>query len=800
MQLIECYIENFGKLSSYTYRFGRGLNSVLAENGWGKTTLSVFIKAMFYGLGAERKQALEENERKKYAPWQGGRYGGSLTFSHEGQTYRIERSFGLKAQDDVFRLVNADTGLNSDAFGDNPGLALFDIDAAGFERTVFLSERNLTGAINNDSISAKLSNLAGTTGDVGGVSTAIARLEDRRRFYMKRGGNGEIPQLRLKISECEDMIIRLERRRDALDEKEQRLIAISSEIKRLEGEYSRHQAALNAAKAENASRTYRIQYDRMKEELLRDKAEYERLGEFFRNGAPTQQQIDTARDAARDARALRASRRDHESPELTDLGSFFLRPTDFSEIESAKQNLRSAGDARAEERMLRTSLEFAQTTLADELGGRIPASSEIDSAISSTGSRLPSLLAIGAAALAVVLLALSFVITPYLLVGAIPLALASAGLAVYSFIRQKKAASAIGKLGIPSDPARLVLLKNRIEAHERRKAEGEARIAGLNAEASRYEERINEFISKYPHGTENAAEALRKIEESYKRYYTLLELSRENAGTRAATDMRIEHLEAIAREFTEKYSTDAPDPFEDVRARLEAYNYAKRTLAKREDDLADFALLHSIDTGAGAVAASERDTAELAVSASDTEQRIRSLRREEALIESEYNSELADIDRIGTIIAERDAYAERLRESEMRLEVIKRTSEMLSEASEAMTSRYIGGTKARFEKYLSLIGSGGEFAMDTDFVLKKVDRGELRAAESYSKGTRDLHAFCLRLALSDSLYGGSMPFVMLDDPFASLDGERLAKAKALVSGITKEKQVIYFTCSKERNI
>ena len=800
MQLIECYVENFGKLSSFTYKFGRGLNTVLAENGWGKTTLSVFIKAMFYGLGTERKQALEENERKKYAPWQGGRYGGSLTFSHEGRTYRIERSFGLKPQDDVLRIVNADTGLNSDIFGDNPGIALFDIDAAGFERTVFLSERNLVGAINNDSISAKLSNLVGTTGDVGGVSTAISRLEDRRKYYLKRGGGGEIPQLKLKISECEDMISRLERRRDALDEKETRLIAIAAEIKALESEYSKHQAALASARAENASRTYRMQYDRMKEELLSDKAEYERLKEFFANGAPTQQQIDEARDAARDAKALCESRRDFESPELTSLRSFFLRPTDFSEIEKTKQLLRTEGDARAEARTIKTSLDFAESTLADELGGRIPTTDELDSVISASGSRLPTVAAIGSAALAVLLTALSFLTTPFLLIPAIPTAVASVVLAAYSFARTRRANAAIEEIGISLDAARLAALRGRVEAHELRKAAESERIIRLTEEADRYALEVNEFISKYPHGAEAPIDAILRIEENYKRYYTLLELSRENAGMRAATDMRIEHLEQIAKSFTEKYKTDAADPFEDVRARLEAYNYAKRTLAKREDDLEGFAALHSIDTSAGAVAAAERDTASMSESAADVEQRIRALRREEALLESEYNGELMDVDRISDLISERDAYVERLSQSEMRLEVIKRTAEMLSEASEAMTSRYIGGTKAKFEKYLGFIGSVGEFTMDTDFVLKKVDRGELRAAESYSKGTRDLHAFCLRLALSDSLYGGDLPFVMLDDPFASLDGERLAKAKALVSTMAKEKQVIYFTCSKERNI
>ena len=163
-------------------------------------------------------------------------------------------------------------------------------------------------------------------------------------------------------------------------------------------------------------------------------------------------------------------------------------------------------------------------------------------------------------------------------------------------------------------------------------------------------------------------------------------------------------------------------------------------------------------------------------------------------------SELSDVERIDELLAKRDSYAQRLNRSVENLEIVQKTMDLLNEASAAMTSRYIGGTKARFEHYLELIGDSGEFAMDTDFVLKKLDRGETRPAESYSKGTRELHSFCLRLALSDSLYGGDVPFLMLDDPFTSLDSKRLERAKSLISGISKEKQVIYFTCSKERMI
>ena len=55
MKLLRLEIQNFGKFSGYTQDLTGGLNTLCEENGWGKSTLAVFIKAMLYGLPATRK-------------------------------------------------------------------------------------------------------------------------------------------------------------------------------------------------------------------------------------------------------------------------------------------------------------------------------------------------------------------------------------------------------------------------------------------------------------------------------------------------------------------------------------------------------------------------------------------------------------------------------------------------------------------------------------------------------------------------------------------------------------------------
>ena len=90
MRLLNCQIENFGKLQNLELYFQDGLNVFLRENGFGKSTLAAFIRVMFYGLSGERKAQDSDNERKKYRPWQGGSFGGSLCFAlDDGRCYRI---------------------------------------------------------------------------------------------------------------------------------------------------------------------------------------------------------------------------------------------------------------------------------------------------------------------------------------------------------------------------------------------------------------------------------------------------------------------------------------------------------------------------------------------------------------------------------------------------------------------------------------------------------------------------------------------------------------------------------------
>ena len=47
MKIREIYVKSFGCLSDFKKEFHDGFNAVTENNGFGKTTLATFVKAMF---------------------------------------------------------------------------------------------------------------------------------------------------------------------------------------------------------------------------------------------------------------------------------------------------------------------------------------------------------------------------------------------------------------------------------------------------------------------------------------------------------------------------------------------------------------------------------------------------------------------------------------------------------------------------------------------------------------------------------------------------------------------------------
>ncbi len=106
MKLRDLRIEGFGRLAERRLVFDESFNVVYGPNEAGKSTLTAALVASLYGL--------PRNERDLWRPWAGGRYATTLRYTlSDGRTFEIQRDFerdpkGVRVYDESGNDVSAE--------------------------------------------------------------------------------------------------------------------------------------------------------------------------------------------------------------------------------------------------------------------------------------------------------------------------------------------------------------------------------------------------------------------------------------------------------------------------------------------------------------------------------------------------------------------------------------------------------------------------------------------------------------------------------------------------------------------
>lgn len=180
MKLISCHIDAFGKFNNVDFDF-KNLTVICQNNGYGKTTLAQFVKAMFYSLPPSSKKAGVKSERDLYRPFNfDGKFGGRLTFECEKGRFVAVRMFSTTPTLDKFMLFDAKTNLLSNEFSSNLGEELFGVGRETFENSTFFGQQNLVSGINDD-IRARLSTGVLSGDDVDNFEKAQEKLQKKMR-------------------------------------------------------------------------------------------------------------------------------------------------------------------------------------------------------------------------------------------------------------------------------------------------------------------------------------------------------------------------------------------------------------------------------------------------------------------------------------------------------------------------------------------------------------------------------------------------------------------------------------------
>ncbi len=292
MKLLRCYIENFGRLHQYAVEFQPGMTVIKEPNGFGKTTLATFLRCMFYGLPRGNKNALDKDLRRKYTPWQGGRFGGNLEFELEGREYRVERTFGERPSQDTFALYEQPGLRRSRKFSKNIGVELFGLDAESFERSTYMPQLRESGPLSTGSIQAKLSNLVEDSQDINRYEKAVEALRKARSAYIPYRGNGgsveqagrNITRLRRELEDCRQA-------KERLSEEARQLTELERQIRAKNGMIDDTQRRIAQVSGAEARRAIGREY----QGLLDQKGELERaarqIADRYPKGLPGEEEL-----------------------------------------------------------------------------------------------------------------------------------------------------------------------------------------------------------------------------------------------------------------------------------------------------------------------------------------------------------------------------------------------------------------------------------------------------------------------------------------------------------------------------
>ncbi len=202
MKIKKCYISSFGKLKDFSIEFNDELTVINHENGWGKSTLASFIKAIFYGLN-DGKRSVAENERTKYKPWNSTeRFGGYAIIERSGSEYKIERYFGNKQSEDSVTVTEVATGKTFSTI--DLGKKFFQIDEEGFLSTTYFTQKDFE-IKSNPSITAKF-NETYEVSDPEAYEKTLSNLEGKAKEYKMKGDKGKISDLKREIRETQEKI------------------------------------------------------------------------------------------------------------------------------------------------------------------------------------------------------------------------------------------------------------------------------------------------------------------------------------------------------------------------------------------------------------------------------------------------------------------------------------------------------------------------------------------------------------------------------------------------------------------
>lgn len=780
MRLIKCHIENFGKLSDFDYDFKDNLNLIFGNNGWGKSTFAAFLKVMFYGFDNDARR-IPDKERNRYKPWQGGVYGGSITFKVGDKLYILTRTFDpSKPANDEMELRDADTNLVSNDFSKNIGEELFSIDAESFKKSIYIYQGNCVSAA-TDGINAKMGNLSDTTDDISRFEAAKSILGEYLNTHSLTRATGSLTKTKKYLDELRQMF-------RGIDTIEKSIESENCQIKELElrkkdelsklDQLQKKQAEVSEYKDIQTKKTTLLS---LEEEVSKRQKDFEEAKSAFSHGVPTENEAMSAFKLAEEYEAS-----------LNKLEGLDFAKQDRQRFEELKEEY--GEDLPTIEAIKEVQKEWTErknkVSKADSIQNKIDSLELIGTGNSSAESKGNS----GLTILGIVILL--------------------AGVAMFILGNMGMLSGSFGMIGAVVAMAGIILsVAGMLSKGKPKEVSNPSldKIQALEDELEKIDEeidaidiRVSDFLNRYNRDFEEAQIdndlfELRSLVSDYERI-------KESASKFDDVALVCSNQKRELEEYAYKWGIPVPNHllniFRQIRVDYTEYLRSYRELERAMEAYRNFVEANGGKESLELLKGKEapKDESVVGLNEEITACNI-SISELDKLLQDAKTHLAKNMERIDDLKEKKNEFEAgtvEYKKNKAKYELVKKTNELLNEAQNTFLLKYSAPLKEAFDKYYNIVTSNSnDIYIDVKSNVTKMEQGAQRELFFLSSGYQDLIGICLRLAFVDVMYKDEKPFIILDDPFANLDGEKILKAKELIEQVSKEYQVIYFTCHKE---
>ncbi len=779
MRLVSIHVNNFGRLSDFTYEFDEKFNHIAGANGWGKSTMAAFIRVMFYGFEGEGKRGLLDNERKRWEPWQGGVYGGSLTFTENGKTYTVTRTFKSKAAEDIFELRNADTNLISEDYSSKLGEELFGVNSESYLRTAFIGQNDVVTST-TDGINAKIGNIADSTNDLDCYEKASERLAGLLNSLSPRRATGSINKLKAEVTRLQTevrngsaIVDSMHRLEDSIMERQGMLETFTSAREELVVKQKTVSDYKDIQAAREVYTSICDTYEERKEAALVKRADF---GEVL----PTEEElgikIDEAANIVNLANTVELYRLTSE--EEAEYGRLSFKYDEASRDIAYNAELLRKWRAR-EGRALNESGRQADLKIMQN---------ELET-IKRDKKSLPALAIVG---LILIVAAMAMAVLSLLILPSIVL------------IRIGAAVSAVTLIaGILLTILNLRLHSAEVESRILRQTKLMDELEGEIAEDIRARNEVDGELTNYLKSYKIAFNPSSVVDDMQQIQREIIRLDELDSKKQNLGESVSRHEEALKR--VDDYILSLGMVPEDNRqAMLNRLLLSLRTLVDADKQVeaaynrkSEYEDSHDMDRILKAKLPEDiPELGELTAMLSDVNNNIDRLNMELSNLNRQHDDlqeKLDDWEDSREVLGDKE---QELHEMEKKYKRIEAAKSFLSVAKESMTARYMDPLIKGFGKYYGAItgSEASDYRIDANTNLSIEASGSQHDTRCLSAGYQDLIGFCMRLSLIDAMYDEEKPMLILDDPFVNLDSSKMASAEALLGILSNDYQLLYFTC------